>query len=97
VKLAPPDNNSPYLAVYYAISDLANGVATIAGGLFFDKLRAGGSDAMPLYAGLFLVGWLGRSAAVLLVVWLIEPGAQRLRDIVAGVGAARREETLPTT
>lgn len=96
LKLAPPDNNSPYLAVYYAISDLANGVATIAGGLFFDKLRAGGSDALALYAGLFVAGWLGRSVAVLFVVWLIEPGARRLRDIVAGIWTARREENSPT-
>ena len=84
LKLAPPDNNAPYLAVYHAISDLANGAATIAGGLFFDRLPAGGSDALALYAGLFVAGWLGRTVAVLFVAWLIEPGARRLRELTAG-------------
>jgi len=32
LKLAPADNTMPYLAVYYALSDLAYGTATIAGG-----------------------------------------------------------------
>lgn len=90
LKLAPADNNAPYVAVYHAISDLANGVATIAGGFFFDRLRAGGSDAMTLYAGLFIAGWLGRTAAALFVARLIEPGALRLRDVLRHPGILSR-------
>ena len=38
LKLAPPDNNAPYVAVYHAVGDLANGVMLIAGGVIYDWL-----------------------------------------------------------
>ncbi len=78
LKLSPPDNNAPYLAVYYAIGDLANGLAIIAGGLFYDRLAAGGTDALSLYAQLFFWGWVGRTTTVFLLARLIEPNAKRL-------------------
>ncbi len=84
LKLAPEDNNSPYLAVYQALSDLANGVAVIFGGIVLDRLRAGGSDVMAIYAAVFLAGWIGRTLAALLVARIEEPGARRLVDLLRG-------------
>lgn len=77
-KLAAEENNAPYLAAYHAISDLANGVATVIGGLFYDILRGGEQDAMRIYAGLFVVGLVGRSLAALFWASLIEPDARHL-------------------
>jgi predicted MFS family arabinose efflux permease len=84
LKLAPPDNNSPYLAVYYAANDLVNGVTMMAGGVAFDRLQSGGHSALVLYAWLFAIGWLARTLTVVLAAQLIEPGALRLRDLATG-------------
>jgi MFS family permease len=84
LKLAPEDNNAPYLAVYQAASDLANGLAIVAGGALLDRLRAGGTEAMTLYANVFLAGWIGRTLAVVLLARLVEPGARRLADLARG-------------
>jgi hypothetical protein len=79
LKLAPQDNNAPYLAVYQAVSDLVNGVTIIVGGLLIDeRLRAGGSDAITLYAQIFLCAWIGRTLLAGYLARLIEPGAKRL-------------------
>ncbi len=79
LKLAPQENNAPYLAVYQAISDVMNGLTIIAGGWLIDeRLRAGGSDALTLYAQIFLWAWIGRTLLAGFLVRLIEPGARRL-------------------
>lgn len=78
LKLADEANNAPYLAVLFTITDLFNGIAAVAGGLVYDVLAAGGREALAIYTGLFLVGWLGRTLAAALLVRLIEPGAVRL-------------------
>ncbi|MEX2315823.1 MAG: MFS transporter [Pirellulales bacterium] len=78
LKLAPADNNAPYLAVYHAISDLAGGLAIVAGGHLFDKLDSGGSGALQLYAQVFFWGWIARTSAIVFLVRIVEPGAQRL-------------------
>jgi MFS family permease len=81
LKLAPPDNNAPFLAVYQALSDLVNGLTIIAGGLFIEvRLRAGGSDALAIYAQIFLGAWIGRTLLVALLARLIEPGAEPLSE-----------------
>jgi MFS family permease len=89
LKLAPADNNAPYLSAYYAISDLAYGISTVVGGIYFDQLLAKGRDAMSIYAGLFLAGWIGRTLSTVLLFRLPEPGALRLRDLPAQVAAWR--------
>ena len=81
IKLAPPDNNSPYLAVFHATGDLANGLATAAGGVLYDQQLLAGTAPLALYTQLFLLGWIGRMLAVVLLARLIEPGAARLRSI----------------
>jgi MFS family permease len=82
LKLAPADNNAPYVAVYHAVGDLANGAMVIAGGAIYDWLTAKGSSSATLYTELFAVGFLGRVLVVPLVVQLIEPGARPVREMV---------------
>jgi MFS family permease len=82
LKLAPPDNNAPYLAVFHATGDLANGLATVAGGVFYDQQLLAGTAPLSLYALLFLFGWVGRTLAAGLIARFIEPGAQNLRALV---------------
>jgi Na+/melibiose symporter-like transporter len=83
LKLAPADNNAPYLTVYYAICDLANGVAILAGGLLLEMLFVSDeSDAMRIFTSVFIVGWIGRTMAAALAATLIEPGAKRVRDLL---------------
>jgi hypothetical protein len=80
--LAPADNNAPYLAAFQAASDVTNGLATVAGGMFFERLTAGGASAMRLYTILFIAGWIGRTAAAALIAIVPEPNAKRLRDLL---------------
>lgn len=83
LKLAPADNNAPFVAMYHTVSDLANGVAIVVGGTVMDRIMAQGTThTMPLYAKLFFWGWIGRMLVIPLLAWLIEPGARRLRDLV---------------
>lgn len=73
LSLAETSNNTPYLAVYHAASDLANGATVLFGGLLFDTLAAGDDLALSVYAGLFLAGWVARTVAVAFIARLIEP------------------------
>jgi MFS family permease len=82
LKLAPPDNNSPYLAVFHATGDLANGMATVAGGVFYDQQVLAGTVSMSFYFWLFFLGWIGRTFAAVLIARLIEPGARELRGML---------------
>lgn len=71
VSYADPTNNSPYVAVYHTAGDLANAATTLLGGWLFDQRLQAGADAMEVYAGLFLVGWLARTIAAGLA-WRLE-------------------------
>jgi predicted MFS family arabinose efflux permease len=87
LKLAPSHNNAPYLALYHALSDLANGVAIVGGGVLLDSLldasaEAGSSGAIRLYGRLFLIAWIGRTLMAALLAGLIEPGARRVRELL---------------
>lgn len=82
LKLAPPDNNAPFVAVYHTVADLANGLTIIVGGWILDRLNAQGTQAMTLYAELFVVGFVCRALVIPLIARLVEPGARRLREFV---------------
>jgi MFS family permease len=75
LKLAAPDNNAPYLAVYHALGDLVGGVAIVAGGFLFTALSQTRGDHLHAYAQFFIGGWIARTSAVFLLARLIEPGA----------------------
>ncbi|QDV72162.1 MFS transporter [Botrimarina mediterranea] len=74
--LADPKNNAPYLAVYYATSDIINGLTTLAGGLLYDTLKRADSNAMRVFGGLFLAGFACRLLAAPLIAKLVEQPAQ---------------------
>jgi MFS family permease len=81
LKLAPADNNAPFVAIYHATGDFANGIATVIGGCIYDRIVADKTHATTFYAHVFLLGLIGRLLAVSLLAWLKEPGARRVRDI----------------
>lgn len=81
LKLAPPDNNAPFVAVYHTVADLANGLTIIAGGWILDRLNMHGTQATLFYAQLFVVGFVCRALAIPLIARLIEPSARRLREL----------------
>ena len=83
LKLAPPDNNAPYLAAYYTVSDVIYGSSILAAGWTCDRLEDRGFAILDIYAGIFLLGWLGRTLVAALLVPIDEPGAWRVRDVVA--------------
>ena len=85
LKLAPQDNTAPYLAAYYAMSDLAFGAATIAGGWLFDRLVDSGTDLQSAYAAFFVAAWLGRTLVAALLVPLAEPRAAHVREMVVAL------------
>jgi MFS family permease len=82
LKLAPPDNNLPYLAVYYSLSDIVYGSSILAAGWTFDRLEDRGFNILSIYAGTFLLGWLGRTLVAALLVPIREPGAWRVREVL---------------
>jgi MFS family permease len=82
LKLAPPDNNAPFLAAFHAVGDFANGGTIVFGGWVLDHIRPQNPTAGPLYAQLFVLGFIARLLAIPLLSRLIEPGAGRLRDML---------------
>jgi len=71
--LAPPKNNLPALAAYHALGDLAHGLMILVGGALYDQLKALGVSGGPLFAWLFLAGWLCRTAVAGLILRLELP------------------------
>lgn len=81
LKLAPADNNAPFVAIYHATGDLANGIATVIGGCIYDYIAAEKTAATGFYTQIFLIGMVSRILAVPLLARLIEPRARRVRDL----------------
>ena len=96
LKLAPPDNNVPYLTAYYSMGDLIYGSSILLAGWLFDRLEDRGFDTLNIYACTFLLGWLGRTLVVALLVPIEEPGAWRVRDLAA-FGVRKLFGRAPTT
>jgi MFS family permease len=87
LKLAPADNNAPFVAIYHATGDLANGIATVIGGYVYDHIATEQTAATKFYTQVFLLGLISRILAVPLLVRLIEPRARRVRDLRRSPGA----------
>lgn len=83
LKLAPQDNNAPYLAAYYSVSDFIFGTSILVAGWIFDRLEDRGVESLSIYAGMFLVGWVGRTLVATLLVPIEEPGASRVGTMVS--------------
>lgn len=82
LKLAPTENNAPYLAAYYSASDIVYGPSILLAGWTFDRLEDRGFNTLSIYAGTFLLGWVGRTLVAALLVPLDEPGAWRVPDVL---------------
>jgi MFS family permease len=82
LKLSPRATNAnlPYIAVFFSVTGLFYATNVVLGGWLTDRY----SDAQFIFAGtfylnfydaIFLIGWLGRTLGVVLLLWIIEPGA----------------------
>ena len=82
LKLSPrgAEENVPYIAVYFALSGLFYAANVIFGGWLVErfadaKFAVTSALTISFYDAIFLVGWLGRTAGVLLLLAIIERGA----------------------
>ena len=88
LKLAPESNNAAHIAVYQGLTGLCAGVSGILGGFAFDWLDTKGlrwtlgGMALSHYHLLFLVSWLGRTAAIVWVFPIHEEGSRTVRRMV---------------
>lgn len=82
IKLATPQQRAAYIATYFAITGVVYAVSTLVGGSLVESYRAttftfgGFVEPWDIFDVMFLVGWIGRTASVLLLFWIIEPGAK---------------------
>jgi MFS family permease len=75
LKLSPVESNTPYIAMYYAVTGLCYAVNTVVGGVLLDHY----GDctwtclgfALDYYQGIFLLGWIARSLGVLVLLLLV--------------------------
>lgn len=91
LKLAPEGHASRAIALVFAATSVAYAAGTVLGGAWFDWLRAHLAGGYPLagrrldhFDVQFLCGWVTRTAAVVWLVALAEPGAWRWREIAFG-------------
>ena len=78
LKLSPGESNTPYIAMYFAITGLCFALSTVIGGVLFDRCRhepiilLGGRLVLDYYHYSFLLGWITRSLGVLVLLAVIE-------------------------
>jgi MFS family permease len=83
LKLAPRQTNTPYIALWFTVTGLCYAASTILGGLLFDRYRDftftwAGRFTLDYYQMAFLLGWLLRSAGVLVLLRVVE--GERRKD-----------------
>ena len=79
LKLAPPQADTSYIAAWFTLTGLSVAAGMILGGLALDRYRDAtflwfGRFPLDFYRTAFLAGWIARSAAVLLLLLVVEPG-----------------------
>jgi MFS family permease len=75
LKLSPTDQDTPYIATFYAIDGVFHAAAVVLGGLLYDYFRTSPPDwsgnlGIDYFAAIFALGWLLRLSGVV-VLWLI--------------------------
>jgi MFS family permease len=80
LKLAPPELNTSYVAVFDTVSGLCFAASAILGGLILDAYAAWsgftlGGLTLSFFPCIFIFGWIARSLGALLLVRIIEPAA----------------------
>jgi MFS family permease len=89
IKLAPAENTSPYISVYYAIKGVFYGLSTVFGGWLFGVLQQHPLAFTPWpfvsdhYDLIFLVGFVLRTTAIVFLLRIIEPDACDLEEIIS--------------
>ncbi len=83
LKLSPAESNTPYIAVYFAVTGLCLALSTMIGGVLFDLCRhepivlAGGRLVLDYYQYSFLFGWITRSLGVVVLLLVVEDDGRR--------------------
>ena len=96
LKLGPSRDAATEISIYYAFSGLAFGIGSLVGGAALDQLIAAqwfwkfGGAIFDVYDSFFLFGTIARLFSVVLLIRLIEPDAQRLRDLLSGATTRSR-------
>jgi len=80
LKLSPGESNTPYIAAYFTITGLCYAASTILGGYLLDCYSGQafwpfGASPWNIYQIIFLIGWIGRTLAVPVLLLVIEPKA----------------------
>jgi MFS family permease len=78
LKLSPGESNTPYIAMYFAVTGLCYAANTIVGGAMYDQygghtLTLPGVLTLDYYPCVFLLGWVARGLGVLVLLLVIEP------------------------
>lgn len=90
IKLATSEQRAAYIATYFAVTGIAYGLSTVAGAWIASKYATwsyastffGTSIDWNITELMLFIGWCGRSACVLLLFWIIEPGAKSVRQML---------------
>jgi MFS family permease len=82
LKLSPGESNTPYIAMFYAVTGLCYAANTIIGGMLYDRYRGQtftflGGLTLDYYQWIFLLGWIARSLGVLVLLLVIEEHGRR--------------------
>lgn len=78
LKLSRPPAANSYIAVYFAASGLCYGGSTLLGGMLYDWFGQSTFAGWDFFQCSFIAGWLLRTASVLLLFAIVEPGAKPL-------------------
>lgn len=93
LKLAPREENAAYVATFFAAGGICYAAGSVLGGLATDAWRdhdfhLPGGATLDYFHAAFLLGWLARSAGLLLLLRVVEnggvPGAGKVRDASSG-------------
>ena len=76
LSFSPPASNTPYIATWFAASEICHGLSTILGGVLFDRYHnsvfAGLGVGMDYYHAAFLFGWITCSLGVPLLLRMVK-------------------------
>ncbi|NQU24382.1 MAG: MFS transporter [Candidatus Nealsonbacteria bacterium] len=99
LKLSPEQSNTPYIAMYGAVTGLCYALNTILGGYLYDELRDEtfqiGTAVLDYYDYIFLLGWITRSLGVLVLLMVIEPTSSVLTGSTASRPYGSRRSESP--
>ncbi|MFZ1933019.1 MAG: MFS transporter [Thermoguttaceae bacterium] len=83
LKLAPPELNTSYVAVFDTVSGLCFAASAVLGGVILDACaRWSGVTvagvSFSFFPLIFIFGWIVRSLGALLLLWIVEPAEREL-------------------